>query len=168
MQDQDGRARVRADRLLLDVTEAQRALGANVQLQSGKDNSAVRQIGNVVAAAAADAAYRSLNGTVSLENGDRPVAVGEMALVFEREAIAERTFTQVAEAAHLRTKLGECSVAVETVTAPSGLVSYWGFLHLANSIVVLTLDTLDPNEISMSDFRSLVTRSSEVLEEAQT
>jgi hypothetical protein len=92
--------------------------------------------------------------------------VGALALVLPSQTVADETFARVAAAAHLRIALGECSVAVETVTAPTGLVSYWGYIHRDRVIVVLTLDTLDPQQVSMSDFRALVTRASSRVESA--
>lgn len=126
-------------------------------LHLSKEHAAVKAIGNVVDRAASDAAYRSFGGHVILDEAQRPVAVGEMVLVFDVLEKATNTFSHVAEAAHLRTRLGGCEVAVETVTAASGLVSYWAFIHFQHVIAILTLDTVDPNDVSMTSFRSLVT-----------
>ncbi len=143
--------------LLVDSSEVRDALGPEVTVEPGREHRAMTAIGGVVAAAASDAAYRSFGGYLVLAGARRPIAVGEMALVFDTPITAEQTFDHVASAAHLRTRVGDCNVAVETVTAPSGLVSYWGYLQRQDSIVVLTLDTLDPLTISMTTFRSLVT-----------
>jgi hypothetical protein len=89
-----------------------------------------------------------------------------MILRFGDDRTAGETFDRVGGAAHLRTRIGECQVAVETVTAPSGLVSYWAYVYLLRNIVILTMDTLDPQRVSMSDFRQLVTGAAERLERA--
>ncbi len=146
---------MKAASLLLEAGEIDRSLGPTLFIEPSREHSAMSAIGGVVAAAARDAAYRSFSGYVVVDGARRPVAVGEMALVFDAVAIAEKTFSGVANAAHLRTQVDGCSVAVETVTAPSGLVSYWGYLQHAEGLIVLTLDTLDPNVISMSTFRAL-------------
>ena len=86
-----------------------------------------------------------------------------LALIFDSSEKAGRTFTQVAQAAHLRTEMDGAEVAVETVTAPSGLVSYWAYVHRDSAIIILTLDTLDPQQIAMSEFRGLVVRAAERL-----
>ena len=70
----------------------------------------------------------------------------------------------VAEAAHLKTRLGQCEVAVETTSASGGLVSYWGYVYLGSQIVILTLDTVDPQAVSMTHFRSLVQAAAARLE----
>ncbi|MGI8968216.1 MAG: hypothetical protein ACR2GA_03835 [Chloroflexota bacterium] len=154
----------RASRFLLSARDVEQALGTGAAADSAREHGAVQAIGSIVAAAARDAAYRSFNARIPVDDVYRPVAVGEMALLFDNLGTAENTFAQVAGAAHLRAKVGECKVAVETVTAVSGLVSYWAFLQLGPSIVVLTLDTMDPQEVSMTNFRALVTRCSELLE----
>lgn len=153
-----------AARLLLGATDVQRALTVATPMEPAKEHVGVQAIGNVVAAAAVDAAYRSLSGRVTVDGSERPVAVGQLALIFDSTAKSENTFAQVAEAAHLRTRIGECNVAVETVTAPSGLVSYWGFLQRTAGLVVLTLDTVDPQAVSMSTFRAVVSAAAERLE----
>src|SRR5947209_1787632 len=116
---------IRAAKLVPTRESLLQALGENVRLQVSKQPGSATSIGSVVAAAAEDSAYRSYSGTLRVEDADKPIAVGALALVFADAATSERTFSQVAAAAHLRTKLGECSVAVETVTAPNGLVIYW-------------------------------------------
>src|SRR5579872_6824016 len=152
---------IRATRLLLGREEIRHALGNQIRLQTSKQPGAAASIGSVVATAAKDAAYRSYSGSISVEGTDRPVAVGTMALVFDSEGTAQHTFSQVAGAAHLRTRIGESHVTVETVTAPSGLVSYWGYLQRRQCLLVITLDTIDPQILSMTDFRSLVTAGAE-------
>jgi hypothetical protein len=87
-----------------------------------------------------------------------------MVLTFDPAERASHTFDQVAQAAHLRTELEGAAVAVETVTGQQGVVSYWGYIHRGSVIIVLTLDTLDPQAVSMSEFRALVTRAAERLQ----
>jgi len=157
---------VRALVALLSVEDVRDALGEQVRLHPSAQHEAVRSIGSIIAAAASDAAYRSFSGQLVLAGVERPVAVGQMVLVFDAEDKAEKTFTSVAQAAHLRTRLQECQVAVETA-ATGGLVSYWGYVHRGKSIVVLTLDTLDPQVLSMTSFRSLVTGVAEKLARAE-
>lgn len=159
---------MKAAYLLLEESDVKRALGGDVVLHLSREHAAVRAIGNVVAQAAVDAAFRSFAGHALLEGAPRPIAVGEMVLMFDNAEKALKTFSVVAEAAHLRTRLGGSSVAVETITTPAGLVSYWGFVHYWRVIAVLTLDTVDPNEVSMTNFRSLVTRSAERVEAGGT
>jgi hypothetical protein len=89
-----------------------------------------------------------------------------MALIFDSKATATHTFDQVAAVAHLRAQLNGSDVAVETVTAPGGLISYWGFVHKDEAIVVLTLDTLDPQRVSVSDLRTLASATAKRLEAA--
>jgi hypothetical protein len=151
---------------LLTLGAVRNALGDQVRLQPGAQNQAVQSIGSIIAAAASDAAYRSFAGQLVLASVERPVAVGQMVLVFESEEKAERTFTTVADAAHLRARLQDCQVAVET-SATSGLVSYWGYIFRGRTLVVLTLDTLDPQVLSMTSFRSLVSEAAERLVSAQ-
>jgi hypothetical protein len=155
---------VQAGRLLLDREEIRSALGNGLRLRVSREPGAAASIGSVVAAAARDAAYRSYSGAVPVEDAERPIAVGMMALVFASEETAERTFGNVASAAHMRARVGESNVAVETVTAANGLVSYWGFLQRKESIVILTLDTMDLQVVSMTDFRSLVLAAAERIE----
>ena len=107
-------------------------------------------------AAAVDTAFRRYVGTLNADDATLPVAVSAMALVFGSVDRADHIFAQVAEAAHLRADVDGCTVAVETATGPSGLVSYWGFLHRGDAIVVVTLDSLDPQRLSVADLRSLV------------
>jgi len=153
-----------ATRYLLPSEDIIGALGTRVRLAPSKPPAAAETRGNVLAAAAADFAYQSFAGHLASPEGPRPFAVGTMALVFDRENRAERTFRVVAEAAHLRTSIGASDVAVETVTGATGLVSYWGYVRFRAMMVVLTLDTLDPTLISMSDFRALVKLAADRLE----
>jgi hypothetical protein len=157
---------IQATRLLLGQEDIRSALGAHVRLSVSRVPGAAASIGSVVAAAARDSAYRSYTGTLTVEDTERPIAVGMMGLVFASTETAERTFTHVASAAHMRARVRDCNVAVETVTAPNGLVSYWGFLQRRESIVILTLDTMDPQIVSMTDFRSLVMAAAERIESA--
>jgi hypothetical protein len=122
----------------------------------------------VIQAAAKDSAFRRFTGEVALPDGERPVTVSAMALIFDSAALAARTFDRVAEAAHLRAKLDGCDVAVETVTSTGGLVSYWGYVHRDAALVVLTLDTLDPQHISVADLRSLTRVAADRLEAGLT
>jgi hypothetical protein len=124
----------------------------------------IQQIGNVLGTAAISSAFRSFTGGVLESEDTVPLQVGQMALVLADELVAARTFDRVAQAAHLRTKLGATDVSVETVTASSGLVSYWCYLSLGPVLVIATLDTLDPVRVSMTEFRSLVTHLSDHLE----
>ncbi|GAC1445070.1 MAG: hypothetical protein NVSMB52_05270 [Chloroflexota bacterium] len=149
-----------AERLLLGGTEVQRALGSNGRVDVSREPGSIQSLGNLVSAAAADSAYRSFSGYIVAESGSKPVTVAQMALAFGTGSTAEAVFDHIAQAAHLRIRMGESNVAVETVTAASGLVSYWGFLQRGCAIVVLTLDTLDPQDVSMSHFRDLVTAAS--------
>ena len=153
---------MKATAALLPLPVAREALGDEVRLQAGTDDQAVRSLGSIIAAAASDAAYRSLSGHLVLAGVERPVAVAQMVLVFDSSDKAEKTFNTVAEAAHLRTRLRDCQVAVETSTT-SGLVSYWGYIQYGPNLVVLTLDTLDPQVLSMTSFRSLVSAAAERL-----
>ena len=113
-------------------------------------------MGEVLRSAAADSAFAQFAGRVQLDERELPMAVGMMALIFDSRAKAEQTFARVAEAAHMRTQMDGASVAVETVTAANGMVSYWGYVQRDDAIVILTLDTLDPHHLSVADLRSLV------------
>lgn len=157
-----------ARQLLLGQAAIEQALGPRLRVVAGTEPSPVQAMGAVAARAAQDVAYRSFTGKVQLEDTTSPVAVGEMALVFDDPGKAGRTFRQVGEAAHLRLRLGATSVAVETVTAPSGLVSYWAFLNHESAIVILTLDTVHPHDVSMTDFRNLVTLAAKRIEGRET
>jgi hypothetical protein len=46
------------------------------------------------------------------------------------------------------------------------LVSYWGFVHRREVIMILAIDTLDPQHLSVSDLRALVIRAARRLEAA--
>lgn len=155
-----------AERLLLDGTEVQLALGFDVQLEPSRQSAPVQALGDVIAKAAREAAYRSFSGTLEGDDSNWPLAVGEMALVFDVATTSVRTFDLVAEAAHMRTVIGGCNVAVETAASANGLVSYWGYLQLADRLVVVTLDTIDPQAVSMTHFRGLVTAAARRLETA--
>lgn len=147
---------MKADALLLTVEEVAAALGPHAEVQVTGTQASAQSIGDVVRAAARDSAYRHFRGVLTVGDSQRPLAAGIMALVFDVQPKAKRTFAQVAQAAHLRTELDGCNVAVETVTAPSGLVSYWGFVQRGVALVILTIDTLDPQHVSVADLRSLV------------
>jgi hypothetical protein len=106
---------------------------------------------------AVDSAYRRFTGDVTSNGATRRLAVSVMALLFDSPEKVRHTYQQVADAAHLRTQIQGADVAVETVTAPSGLVSYWGYVFRDSVIVIVTLDTLDPQQVSIADLRSLMT-----------
>jgi hypothetical protein len=150
--------------LLLTASDAREALGSGVILEIGGSSARVEQLGGVLGAAAVSSAFRSFAGRAIADEDAVPLRVSLMALVFADDGISARTFAQVAKASHLRTKLGGTDVSVETVTAPNGLVSYWSYLSLGRVLVIATLDTLDPARMSMTEFRSLVTKLSEHLE----
>lgn len=157
---------MRAESLLFGLADVRDALGPRVQLEVARENGSSTGVGEVVRSAAADSAFRRFKGTVTLDGQSRPLAVSGLSLVFDTPAKAARTFEVVAEAAHLRTRLEGCSVAVETVTSPAGLVSYWGFLWLDEAIVIVTIDTVDPQQVSITDLRSLVMVAARRLEMA--
>jgi hypothetical protein len=157
---------MKADSLLLTPGEVAAALGSRAEIQSTGTQAPGQSIGDVVRAAASDSAYRHFRGVLTVGENERPLAAGIMALVFDAESKAERTFTQVAQAAHLRTELEGCNVAVETVTASSGLVSYWGFVQRGVALVIVTIDTLDPQQVSVADLRSLVAATAVRLDQA--
>lgn len=152
------------DSLLLSSTEIQRALGPEVQLADSSKPAQVQALGDVLGATAIETAFRAVTGTLHTETVDIALAVATLALVFDTEERASATFNNVGEVAHLRTKVADSMVAVETVTAPSGLVSYWGYVHHGHVMVVVTLDTLDPQYISMTEFRTVVTLTANRLE----
>lgn len=148
---------MKAQALLLSVEEVQVALGPDVRVEKEEGSGPTPASGQVLRAAALDSAFRQYSGNLVSDEGKQPVSVSSLALVFDSPMKAAKTFGQVAEAAHLRTQLDGSSVAVETVTATSGLVSYWGFVHKGEAIVVITLDTLNPQRISVGNLRSLAT-----------
>lgn len=151
--------------LLLNQHHIEAALGDKVLVQRSSKPSAVSAVGSLLASTALDSAFRSFAGALRAEDGtELPVAVGSLVLAFGGEPVATTTFDHVAQAAHLRTRIGECLVAVETSTGANGLVSYWGYILFKGSLVVLTLDTLDPVALPMSDFRALVTAAADLLE----
>jgi hypothetical protein len=154
---------VNATVLLPNEREVMTALGPRIQVDA-PTTAGSSAVGEVLRAAAVSSAYRHFVGRLHLDDRQHALVVGSLGLIFDSAEKAERTFAQVAQAAHLRIQLGSCEVAVETVTAASGVVSYWAFVHLRESIVVLTLDTADPQEISMSDFRLLVSSVAERME----
>lgn len=153
-----------ADSLLLSSNEIQRALGPEVRLHDSSKTAQVQALSDVLGATAIETAFRSVSGVLQSETGDVALAVATLALWFDSEERASSTFNSVGQVAHLRTKVGESMVAVETVTAPSGLVSYWGYVHYGQVLMIVTLDTLDPQKISMSDFRAVVTLTSDRME----
>jgi hypothetical protein len=152
------------DTLLLSTAEIQRALGPEVHLADSSKRAQVQALGDVLGATAIETAFRSVSGVLHSETGDIALAVATLALVFDSDERASATFNSVGQVAHLRTKVGSSMVAVETVTAPSGLVSYWGYVHHGHVMVIVTLDTLDPQRISMTDFRAVVTLTADRLE----
>jgi hypothetical protein len=113
-----------------------------------------------------DSAFRRFTGQVEVDGHSSPVTAGVLVLVFDSPEKAQRTFSQVGQAAHLRTEVEGCNAAVETVTSSNALVSYWGFVQREDVITVLTLDTVDPQEISVADLRSLVSAVGRRLESA--
>lgn len=149
-----------ASRLLLERDDVVLALGGNVTLLPTGErwNGA---IGEVLQAAAADSDYVRFAGSVEDGDEERPVAVGDMVLVFSSDETAARTFDVVAQASHLRSELEGAEVSVETVPGANGLVSYWGYVHRGPVISVLTLDTLAPQQIAMPEFRSLMMRAAQ-------
>ena len=156
----------RARLFLPSLSEVESVLGAGASFRPATEHASLQSLGSVAAAAARDAAYRSMTGTIPLNEEPRPLAVGELVLVFDSVAKCEATFNQVAEASHLRIRLDETNVAVETVTSPNGLVSYWGYVQLLDVLLILTLDTVDPQDVSMTTFRSLVTLGAQKLQRA--
>lgn len=152
--------------LLLTQDDVRFALGSAIGITAAAGNWATQPLGEVLRAAAVDSAFTRYTGGAVVNGEDRPVAVGSMVLVFDGPETAARLFDQVGQAAHLRAEVEHVPVAVETVTAPSGLVSYWGFAHQGQVILIVTLDTLDPQEVSMSEFRSLVMRAVERMDGA--
>jgi hypothetical protein len=147
--------------MLLERDDVVVALGGNVSLlPTGERWTGV--IGEVLQAAAADSDYVRYAGSVADENEEeRPVAVGDMVLVFSSDEVAARTFDQVAQASHLRSELAGAEVSVETVPGGNGLVSYWGYVYRGPVLSVLTLDTLAPQQIAMPEFRTLMSRAAE-------
>jgi hypothetical protein len=149
----------------MSAAEVRESLGAGVFVEVGGESPPGQQLGTVLGAAAIGTAYRSYSGRAALEDGSVPIKIGLLALVFAGAAIGERTFAQVASASHLRTRFDSLEVSVETVTAPNGLVSYWAYLYRGAVLAIATLDSLDPVRVSMTEFRSLVTRFAAHLEQ---
>lgn len=154
---------IKAETLLLSASDVAGALGPRAQVAIAQAQSPAQSIGDVLRAAATDSAFRNFRGSLTADGVDHPLAAGILALVFDVPAKADRTFGQVAKAAHLRTQLEGANVAVETVTAPSGLVSYWGYVQRGAALVIVTLDTLDPQYVSIADLRSLVAATADRL-----
>lgn len=152
-----------AETFLLTEQNVVDALGPGIVLLPSDQDPAPPGMGGLIEAATIDSAFRRFTGTVAVPDGVRPMAVSVMALLFDAPFLATRTFSQVAKAAHLRAPLEGTVVAVETVTAPSGLVSYWGFLHRGRAITILTLDTLDADRLTVADLRSLAVVAAEKL-----
>ncbi|GAC1473241.1 MAG: hypothetical protein NVS2B16_04170 [Chloroflexota bacterium] len=158
---------IQARRLLLGERELALALGPRLLGAAEDTTLEAPVIGDVLRAVALDSAYRRYRGRVMVQDAERPVTISMLALVFDAATTAQRTFSNVAQAAHLRTQLDDVGVAVETVTAPSGLVSYWGYMHRDETIIILTLDTIDPGDISVADLRSLLTVAVQRLEQVR-
>lgn len=148
--------------LLLNEEEIRTSVDSALYIRPA-ESGRLQPVGEVLRSAAVDSAYARFDLVIAANGQERPVTVGDLVLIFDSDARARHTFAQVAEAAHLRTDVEGAQVAVETATAASGVVSYWGFVHRGAIIVVLTVDTLDPNEVSMSDFRQLVLRAADHL-----
>lgn len=146
----------RSEDLLPTSVEVQKALGRAVMMEEAERAGSLPPVGDVIKSAAVDTAFRRFLGTLDADGATLPVAVSVMALVFGSVERAGHIFAQVAGAAHLKAEVDGCTVAVETAAGPSGLVSYWGFLHRADTIAVVTLDSLDPQRLSVADLRSLV------------
>lgn len=147
---------IHAEALLPSADEVRDALGSRVFVEEAGARSGAEVSGDVIKSAARDSAYRHFQGGLVGAGPEHPVAVNAMGLIFDTATRAERTFAEVAKAAHLKTQVDQCDVAVETVTGSSGLVSYWGYVQRGPALVILTVDTLDPQEVSIADLRSLV------------
>lgn len=160
-----GARQLKAETLLLSLTGVQHALGDRVHLEAARsvDSSS---LGNILRAASVDSAFRRFDGVLPLEGYSHPVAVSTMGLVFDSPQTAIKTYSSVAGAAHLRTQVAGCDVAVETTSGKGGLVSYWGFVHRDEAIIIVTLDTVDPQHVSVADLRSLVLLATDRLESA--
>jgi hypothetical protein len=152
---------MRAESLLLSNEDVRIALSDSARVEPGSASPAQTSVGQVLRAAAMDSAYDRFVGVSVSEGEERPLAVSSLALVFDSAGTASHTFDQVAQASHMRTEVEGAAVAVETVTGQQGLVSYWGYVHRGQVITVITLDTLDPQAIAMTEFRSLVIRAAE-------
>lgn len=158
-----GTDRLRAGALLPTLDEVQKALGPAVHVESPSGQT-IGGLGDVIRSAAVDSGFRRFSGQMTQGDQTAPIAVSALALVFASRDIASRMYSHVAEAAHLRIQLSGCDVAVETVSSKRDVVSYWGFLHRDQVIVVLTLDTLDVQPVSIADLRSLVLATADKLE----
>ena len=155
---------MRASEALLGQNEIARALGPEAHVEEDR-SAAPTGLGQVLQAAAVDSAYRRFPGRYGPDA--TPFAVGELALVFDSDATAAKTYEHVAEAAHMRTQIDGADVAVETVTAANGMVSYWGYVHLGATITVLTVDSLNPQQVSIAALRALVSQVAGRLEAAK-
>jgi hypothetical protein len=149
---------------LLSRDEVLRALGPGAALESSKEPGRAEAMGGLLAGAATASAFRSFSGRMEGNEDSVPIAVGSMVLLFARSQQADSTFERVGGAAHLRTQIGASNVAVETAAGANGLVSYWCYVQVGRAFLVLTLDTLDPQRASMTDFRRLVTAAADRLE----
>jgi hypothetical protein len=146
---------VRAESLLPAIEQVQAALGTQVRVEPVRAPGGTPSPENILQAAARDSAFRRFAGRLLHGETKGPIAISAMALVFDSAPAAFRTFDRVAAAAHMRTKLDGSEVAVETVTSPNGLVSYWGYVYRGEAMVILTVDTLDPQRVSIGSLRSL-------------
>jgi hypothetical protein len=144
------------ENLLLSPEETREALGPGVFLEASRGTKRAEQLGTMLKAAAVSSAFRSYAGRAQHQDLELPVQIGLMALVLQSESAAKHMFDEVAKASHLRTSLDGTDVAVETVTASNGLVSYWSYLQRQSVLAIATVDTLDPARVSMTEFRSLV------------
>lgn len=141
--------------LLLSIDDVRSSMEPGVELRPSRNTVPPQAFGDLVGAVATDSAYASFAGRANGGAGEHPIAVGCLALVLPSAETATSTFSRVAEAAHIRTRVGEADVAVETVTSSTGLVSYWGFLVHGPALVIITADTLDLSSLSMTNFRAL-------------
>jgi len=155
---------VRASDALVGQDGIVLALGPEARVEEDR-SAAPSGLGEVLQAAAVDSAYRRFSGRFGPDA--TPFAVAELALVFDSPDTAAKTFVHVAEAAHMRTQIEGADVAVETVTAANGMVSYWGYVHLGAIITVLTVDSLNPQQVSIAALRALVTQVAGRLEAAK-
>ncbi|MGH2447072.1 MAG: hypothetical protein ACRDFS_00485 [Chloroflexota bacterium] len=151
---------MKAAALLLSLDDVRDVLPPGSTLARTDEPAPSGSVGEVLRAAATDSVYRRFRG--QLPDGSL-VTIAELGVILGSTQVAAHTFEQVVKAAHLHTELDGASVAVETVTAPSGLVSYWGFVHAGQAIVILTIDTLDPQRVSIAALRSLASLAAQKL-----
>ena len=78
----------RADRVLLDRAQVQLALGIEVEVAPRRHGGRGERLGEVMQAAAAEVAYSWFSGTLTTDDGVSPLAVGEMAVVFDADDTA--------------------------------------------------------------------------------